>query len=312
MKGLITTICLILLAGYAQAAPLYDLMYMPEEGEFLSDTDITMVKSSWKLKNSIGTETSEYDQGGITISEEVSYGLMSGLSLGAGFGFVFGGSNDITGITTTTKTETSHGGFTDPIFFGRYRILKRADVSFNVDLYSSLSPGVASKSEATVSNDGNAFRGGHELVLKGIIGSEDGGFGWSGELGLKHTTTQKVESAQTNVDTHEDDGRTDIEVNGWGQISFGEGMALDIGLNFQMVGGYTRTTIASATTQEFDSQTRFGLKTRFNFALDENMLIQGTAGYDIWGDQNITSGAVISTFGDGSSLNIGSSFLFKF
>jgi hypothetical protein len=312
MKGLITTICLILLAGYAQAAPLYDLMYMPEQGEFLSDSDITMVKSAWKLKNSIGTETSEYDQGSITITEEVSYGFMSDLTLGAGVGFIFGGSNDITGITTTIKTETSNGGLTDPVFFGRYRLFKRADVAFNIDLYSSFSPGIANKKEATVSNDGNAFRGGHELAFKGIIGSEDAGFGWSAELGLKHTTKQSIESAQTNVETHEDDGRTDIDVIGWGQMSFSDDMSLDVGLNFQMVGGYTRTTIASATTQEFDSQTRFGLKTRFNYLLAENMLIQGTAGYDILGDQNITSGAIISTFAEGTSLNVGSSFLFKF
>jgi hypothetical protein len=128
-----------------------DLFFLPEEGDFLSATELSFeIQKIWL--SDVNKTTS---RGHVIFFEEtLNYAFRDYLFLGLGFGFL---SGRIQELNSVDKVSFSYSGARDPSFFLLYRVVDQKNAPYFLDLRGMFSPSLGQGLYS------NGFRGGHKI-----------------------------------------------------------------------------------------------------------------------------------------------------
>lgn len=145
MKKLLTFAALLCCAAYgANALNITDPLYMPRQGDVVSQTDYNITGHAFKQGDSLG------------LVQSIQIGVNDKLALGVSLGWA--------------KIKHEHSGFQDPVLSARYRFLDGNEQNLFLDLQGYISPEVF---DSPYNNEDGSAKGSTDFGLHSIVGSTD-------------------------------------------------------------------------------------------------------------------------------------------
>ena len=165
-----------------------DLYFLPEEGGFLSSTELSFeIQKSW-LSDANKTTSKGYN---VFLGENLSYALRDYLFLGIGFGFISGRTEELNSVD---HSKYSYSGARDPSFSLLYRIVDQKNAAYFLDLQGIFSPSIGQGLYS------NGFRGGHKI--EGLVSFGQAIWDFEYKFGIHgaYYTLAKVQDGSQVVD----------------------------------------------------------------------------------------------------------------
>ena len=128
-----------------------DVFFLPEEGGFLSSTELSFDFKKSAFSDANSTTSKELSA---SVFETLNYALRDNLLLGGGFGFLIGRTED---MKASGKETFSLSGMKDPLLSLLYRAVDQKEAPYFLDLQILFNPSVGQSLYS------NALRGGHKL-----------------------------------------------------------------------------------------------------------------------------------------------------
>lgn len=264
---------------------LQNLMYFPGEGTFWGQTTLNRFSDSYETQTrSNKIKQSEVDESFWTLRQSLAYGLNPNFELGMDLGFLFGGSVETKTVSTNSTTEKKYSGLEDITFNGRVRLFDQREFGLIVDVFGAISPSLSDDKEATTTTDGNAQRGGHQIVMGGKAGSSVENFSWSAALAFIYTGERTEQNAQTEVEQGSYDSVMDINLTLRGQLEF-DPLTFGAKVAFTQFGSTDYTLKSTGAKTNYDSYSAFTLGVDSSMALLDNVVGFGGLDYSFVGDR---------------------------
>jgi hypothetical protein len=275
----------------SSGANIINPTYMPKTGDFIIDGAFIYDMASYEQNNTTLGANLKDDEVDTTIMDldfSAKFGVTDKIEVGGSTGFI------INKTVQSLKNERSYSGLKDIEAYGRYRIFKQNEKKFNIDVKGTISPGFLNREEANSQDDGNVFRGGTVIDIRGIISQKLDKISWSAFVALIYNGTQTVYNATTGDESDQFSSRMDISIGGLAQFKLSPKIYIDAGMDLNRLDVIQRTIPGSAYESQQDAVMQFKLTAKGYFIFRDNLIFNGSFNFINNLDSSFSSGSTNS------------------
>jgi hypothetical protein len=293
-------------------------LYVVPAGNFLLDSDFHFTKVSRDLLDSSGQRTAEQRKTQMLISNDLRFGLATGLDLGVNVSYWIQDETERTPLNTSQDTVSiNSAGLQELAIKARYRLPFELMQGMYSNVGFNIAPSFSTAESATVTEDANHYHGGHQVDVSFSTGMVSQDFSWQATLGVEWDGAREEEPSTSSTVDEKTESAMDFGLELEAVTGLSDTFYAGAVVGYQMIGAreYFDPTSDAAPTNEYSSYSIIDITLKFDFFLSDNLALNFGLGYAMVGDRDITvisSGAVANSIDGQNNINadLGIQFLF--